>query len=178
MLGRSLWVQRGVVLCVSRFPGPSLPLMPLVAFRVSKQRGRFDRFYRVLVYHVMGQMVDSWKAVLNHSNLQIFAFISPEYSKWRVVWMLICERFRLEKRTWNAVQKRALSFFIGHHITPPGVTRFLRPAFVYWKQSNIEVGGGKSLKTRMCCVHQVHTMPEEDLICQSGRPTWQIMARC
>lgn len=27
--------------------------------------------YRVLVYHVMGQRVDSWKAALNHSNLQI-----------------------------------------------------------------------------------------------------------
>lgn len=45
MLGRSLWVQRGVVLCVSWFPGPLLPLMPVVAFCVSKQRGRFDRFY-------------------------------------------------------------------------------------------------------------------------------------
>ena len=177
MLGRSLWVQRGVVLCVSWFPGPSLPLMPLVAFSVSKQRGRFDRFYRVLVYHVMGQRVDSWKAALNHSYLQILRLSVPSIpnDKLYECWFVNVSGW---KNVHEMQYKNSLEFLHWHHITPPGVTRFLRPAFVYWKQSNIEVGGGKSLKTRMCCAHQVHTMPEEDLICQSGRPTWQVMARC
>ena len=46
MLGRSLSVQWGVGLCVNSFPGPLLPLMPLIAFSLSNQRGWF---YRVLV---------------------------------------------------------------------------------------------------------------------------------
>lgn len=100
MLGRILWVQRGVVLCASWFPGPSLPLMPLVAFSASKQRGRFDRFYRVLAYHVMGQRVDSWKAALNHSNLQILHF-----SVWSIPKDKLYECWFVNVSGWKCVRE-------------------------------------------------------------------------